>query len=327
MSNRIIEMLEQQEGQYVSGEAISRELGMSRTAIWKKMKKLEELGYRIEASRRLGYRLAGKPAKLTVSELLGKLQDSSFIRTVKLFDAVDSTQNIAQRLAEEGAPEGTLVIAEQQTNGRGRMGRNWISPPGKGVWMSLILRPSLPLQFAPQLTLLAAVALCRALKELAPLDIGIKWPNDLLVGGKKISGILLESSAEDERIRYVVAGIGISVNLTEDDYPEALRDTATSLRIELGNELDRTEIIAAFIRHFQQLYTLYQQEGFSPIQSLWEALSVTLNKPVKLLTPAGQVEGTPIGLSESGALIVRKPDGAQTLVFSAESSGPPDARG
>ncbi|MCQ6557999.1 biotin--[acetyl-CoA-carboxylase] ligase [Paenibacillus mendelii] len=327
MSSRIIEMLEQQDGQYLSGETISKELGISRTAIWKKIKKLEELGYQIEASRRLGYRLAGKPSKLILSELLTKLKDTSFICSVKLLDSVDSTNNAAQQLAEDGAAEGTLVIAEQQTNGRGRMGRNWISPAGKGVWMSVILRPSLSLQFAPQLTLLTAVALCRALKELTTLDIGIKWPNDLLVDGKKISGILLESTAEDERIRYIIAGIGISVNLTEEDYPEELRGIATSLRIEQGNELDRTEVIAAFFRQFELLYTLYQQEGFSPIQTLWEALSVTLHKPVKLTTPAGVVEGTPIGLSESGALIVQKLDGSQVNVFSAVTSGPPDVRG
>ncbi|MBW7460450.1 biotin--[acetyl-CoA-carboxylase] ligase, partial [Paenibacillus sepulcri] len=250
MDNRIIELLEQQEGRYLSGEVLSQDLNISRTAVWKHIKKLEAMGYQIEASRRLGYRLLGKPSKLTMPELLDKLRGTSFVPSIKLLDSVDSTQNVAQRLAEEGAPEGTLVIAEQQTSGRGRMGRNWVSPSGKGVWMSMVLRPGIPLQFAPQLTLLAAVALCRALKSIAPLDIGIKWPNDLLIGGKKISGILLESTAEDERLRYVVAGIGISVNLEEADYPQELLEIATSLRIVLGRPVERSEVIAAFIVQF-----------------------------------------------------------------------------
>ncbi|GGD68968.1 biotin--[acetyl-CoA-carboxylase] ligase [Paenibacillus nasutitermitis] len=319
MDTRIIALLElQEEGRYLSGEVLSRELNISRTAVWKHIKKLEGMGYRIEASRRMGYRLLGKPSRLTMPDLMEKLKESSFVPSIKLLDAVDSTQNIAQRMAEEGAPEGTLVIAEQQTKGRGRMGRHWVSPPGKGVWMSMVLRPEIPLQFAPQLTLLAAVALSRALMAIAPLDIGIKWPNDLLIGGKKISGILLESTAEDERLRYVVAGIGISVNLEETDYPPELLEAATSLRIALGRPLERSEVIAAFISQFQQLYTLYHKEGFAPIRSLWEARSITLHKQARLVTPSGVVEGTPVGLDDRGALLVKLAGGEIIPVFSAD---------
>ncbi|MBB3109317.1 BirA family biotin operon repressor/biotin-[acetyl-CoA-carboxylase] ligase [Paenibacillus phyllosphaerae] len=324
MSNRILELLSSGSGQYVSGELLSRELGISRTAIWKQIKKLEVQGYVIEASPRLGYRLAGKPSKLTMPELMEHLRDTSIVSSIKLFESVDSTQNIAHRLAEEGAPSGTLVIAEQQTSGRGRMGRQWVSPSGKGIYMSMVLRPDLPLQFAPQLTLLTAVALCRALKEIAPLPIGIKWPNDLLIEGKKISGILLESAAEDERLRHVIMGIGISVNLTEDDYPEELLPIATSLRIASGGEpLDRAAVIASFMKQFEHLYAVYISQGFSPIQTLWEALSVTLHKPTKLMTPQGVVEGIPVALNDSGALLVRLGDGREMPIFSAESMRPP----
>ncbi|NBD22550.1 biotin--[acetyl-CoA-carboxylase] ligase [Paenibacillus glycinis] len=328
MNNRILELLEAKENEgYVSGEWLSQELQISRTAIWKQIKKLEAAGYVIEASRRLGYRLTGRPSKLTAQELGIKFQakNVTMIGGLRLFDEVDSTQNIAQRLAEDGAPEGTLVIAEQQTNGRGRMGRKWVSPSGKGIWMSFILRPGMPIHFAPQLTLLTAVALCRALRAAAaPLDIGIKWPNDLLIGGKKISGILLESTAEEERLRYVIAGIGISVNLTEDDYPPELREIATSLRIQLGRPLDRAEIIAGFFSQFQQLYAVYQREGFAPIQTLWEALSVTLNKPTRLIIGGLETTGTPVGLNEQGALLVRRNDGAVVPLFSAEQVPPGD---
>ncbi|AZN40750.1 biotin--[acetyl-CoA-carboxylase] ligase [Paenibacillus albus] len=321
MNNRILQMLEQQSEGYLSGELLSQELQISRTAVWKHIKKLESEGYQIEASRRLGYKLVGRPSKLMLSEVMQQLQDkgASLVQGVKLFDSIDSTQNIAQRLAEDGAPEGTLVIAEQQTSGRGRMGRKWVSPSGKGIYMSYVLRPAIPLQFAPQLTLLTAVALCRALRSVAaPLDIGIKWPNDLLIGGKKISGILLESTAEDERLRYVVTGIGISVNLSRDDYPPELHDIATSLAIELGRTLDRAEIIAAFFAQFQQLYVIYLKDGFAPIKTLWEALSVTLHKPRKLLVAGGEITATPVGLSDQGALLVEKEDGTIIPIFSAE---------
>ncbi|WP_219836566.1 biotin--[acetyl-CoA-carboxylase] ligase [Paenibacillus sp. R14(2021)] len=325
MNNRILELLEKQGGSYLSGELLSQELGISRTAIWKQIKKLEAAGYEIEASRRLGYRLMGRPSKLTMQELGLKLQEKqvSMIHGIRLFDAVDSTQNIAQRLAEDGAPEGTLVIADQQTNGRGRMGRKWVSPHGKGIWMSFILRPGMPIHFAPQLTLLTAVALCRALRAAAaPLDIGIKWPNDLLIGGKKISGILLESTAEEERLRYVIAGIGISVNLTKEDFPQELLDIATSLQIQLGRPLGRAEIVAGFFAQFEQLYAIYQKEGFAPIQTLWEALSVTLHKPTKLIIGGKETIGTPIGLNEQGALIVQREDGTRVPLFSAEQVPP-----
>ncbi|MFB9329613.1 biotin--[acetyl-CoA-carboxylase] ligase [Paenibacillus aurantiacus] len=326
MSNRILTLLEEGGEQYVSGERLSRELGISRTAIWKQIRKLEAQGYRIEASPRLGYRLTGRPSRMTMVELLGNLQGTTLVSGIKLFETTDSTQNIAHKLAEEGAEEGTLVIAEQQTSGRGRMGRAWVSPAGKGIYMSMVLRPSLPLQFAPQLTLLAAVALCRALKELVPVEIGIKWPNDLLINGKKISGILLESSAEDERIRHVIMGIGISVNLTIEDYPSELAEIATSLRIASGEIVDRASVVGAFVKQFEHLYRLYLKEGFATIQSLWEALSVTLHKPAKLMTPGGVVEGVPVALTESGALLVRLADGSELPVFSAEAVRPLDSR-
>jgi len=319
MSSRIIELLEQGQGHYVSGEQLSKELGISRTAIWKQIKKLEALGYHFEASRKLGYRIVSKPSKLQLNELIEKMKGSSFVQGIKLYETVESTQNIAQQLAENDAPEGTLVLAEQQTSGRGRRGRQWLSPYGSSVSMSFILRPSLPLQFAPQMTLVAAVALCRGLRELTGLDIGIKWPNDLLINGKKISGILMESTAEDERIRYIIAGIGIGVNLLESDYPDELRKVATSLSLEMGQQLNRSDVIAAFITHFGELYSLYLQEGFSPIISLWEALSVTLHKQTLLTTAEGIVEGIPIGLCDSGALSVRKTDGTVIAVFSADS--------
>ncbi len=321
MRNQLLALLEENEA-YVSGEAASKLLGVSRTAIWKQIRKLEEEGYTIEASRKLGYRLAGRPDRLTASGLLSKLRTDTLGRSLHLHDAVESTQNIAMRLAEEGAPEGALVIAEQQLNGRGRMGRSWISPRGKGIWMSLVLRPNIPMPYAPQLTLLTAVALCRALRRLTMLEIGIKWPNDLMVNGRKISGILLESSAEEDRLKHVIAGVGISVNLEETDYDPEVLSKAISLKLAAGRAFDRSEIIAEFLLELEQLYALYRSEGFAPIRSLWEALSISLGTRMVLTTPQAVIEGVPIGLSDSGAIVVRMDDGSEIPVFSAEMGLP-----
>ncbi|WP_373229681.1 biotin--[acetyl-CoA-carboxylase] ligase [Cohnella sp.] len=317
----LLSLLEAEAGEYVSGEEISRKMNVSRTAIWKQVRKLETEGYIIEAVPRLGYRLTGKPSRLSVHELLPKLNTRSFGRNLRLLNTVHSTQDELRGLAEQGAQEGTLVIAEQQTNGRGRMGRSWISPAGKGIWMSLLLRPPVPLPHTPQLTLLAAVALSRAISRIIPIIIGIKWPNDLLVDGKKISGILLESAAEDERLRYVVVGLGVSVNLEPEDYPEELLLKAASLKMVSGSTINRSDLIAAILEEFERLYGLYLDEGFAPIRALWEAHSVTLNQQTQLNTPQGSFVGVPRGLDDMGGLQVELEDGSYRTVYSAEVSG------
>ena len=315
-------LFEGHEGQYVSGETLSRELNISRTAIWKQIRKLEEQGFRFEASRKLGYKLLSSPDPLVAERIISKLTTERFGRQIKVMDSVQSTQLEAKALAEQGAEEGTLVIAERQLGGRGRMGRTWISPAGKGVWMSMVMRPGMPMHFAPQLTLLTAVALCRSLRRLTSLDIGIKWPNDLLIGGKKISGILLESAAEEERLRYVIAGIGISVNLDADDYPLELQTKATSLRIAADRRFDRSEIITSFLNEWEQLYLDYTDHGFEVVRLLWETLSISLHKPAAITTPQETFTGIPIGLHESGALIVHDELGKERIIFSAEMGEP-----
>ncbi|BBI33235.1 biotin--[acetyl-CoA-carboxylase] ligase [Cohnella abietis] len=315
--DNLLNLLEAEAGKYVSGEEISQKLQVSRTAVWKKIRKLTSEGYIIEAVPRLGYRLSGKPSHLSVHELLPKLNTKSFGRALHLLDVVPSTQDEVRRLADQGAAEGTLVIAEQQTKGRGRMGRSWASPKGKGIWMSLLLRPPVPLPLTPQLTLLAAVALSRGISRLVPITIGIKWPNDLLVNGKKISGILLESAAEDERLRYVIVGMGISVNLDPEDYPEELLEKAISLKMASGAVIDRSELIAVILEEFERLYALYLEQGFAPIRSLWEAHSVTLNNHTVLNTPQGQVQGIPRELDDMGGLRIELEDGSFKTIYSA----------
>ncbi|MBP1961928.1 biotin--[acetyl-CoA-carboxylase] ligase [Paenibacillus aceris] len=318
MNERILELFQESPEAYVSGEEISRRLNVSRTAIWKHIEELRAAGYEFEAAPRKGYRLVSKPDKWQVTELLQGMRTKVLGQKVHIYGEVDSTQTIAHSLVASGAPEGTLVLAEAQTAGRGRMGRAWHSPAGKGIWMSLVLTPRVPVYFMPQLTLLSAVALCRSIQKVCRVDIGIKWPNDLLIKGKKVSGILLESSGEDERLKYVIAGIGISVNLKVDDYPEELRKVATSLAIESGTEIKRETLVQEFLLEFEELYALYLEEGFSPIRLLWEALSVTLKRPIRTYTPNGVIEGFADSLDDSGALTVITENGEKIKVYSGD---------
>ncbi|WNS44527.1 biotin--[acetyl-CoA-carboxylase] ligase [Paenibacillus sp. MMS20-IR301] len=239
---------------------------------------------------------------------------------IQRLDTVSSTQEEAKRLAENGAPEGTAVMAEEQTGGRGRMGRKWHSPRGKGIWMSLVLRPELPLSLTPQLTLLAGVAVCTAIRTVTGVPAGIKWPNDLLAGGRKICGILLESSFREGGLHYCIAGIGIAVNLTEEDYPDELKTVGTSLLIEGGGiPVDRMRLAAAVLTELEYLYTLYIAHGFQPIKVLWESMSVTLGRQVSVNSSRGRTEAVAVGLDEGGGLMLRSSStGEITSVLSGE---------
>lgn len=315
---RIVDLFRSNPGVYLSGEQISREMGCSRTAVWKHIEGLRQDGFQFEAVTRKGYRLIEEPAKLRAALIEEALQTRLMGRHVEVREAVDSTMNEAHRLVAEGAAEGTLVFAEEQTSGRGRMGRYWHSPKGKGIWMSLILKPRVPVYFVPQLTLLTAVALCRAIRRECGVEIGIKWPNDLLVKGRKVSGILLEMSGEDERLKYVIAGVGITANLTETDFPEELKPVATSLALESGSPIEREALIAAFLNELEQLYDLYLENGFAPIRIMWEAMSVSLNCPIRVKTSEGMLEGRADSLDDSGALTVITEDGRKVKIYSGD---------
>jgi BirA family biotin operon repressor/biotin-[acetyl-CoA-carboxylase] ligase len=238
---------------------------------------------------------------------------------VHLLSTVESTQEEAKKLAELGAPEGTTVIAEEQTGGRGRQGKKWHSPLGKGIWMSVVLRPGLPLLSTPQLTLLAGVAVCRAIRRVSGVDAGIKWPNDLMAGGRKICGILLESALREQELEYCIAGIGISVNLTEADYPDFLNGIGTSLLIERGGKpVDRSVLAGAVLAELESLYTDYLEAGFPMVALLWESMSVTLGRQVARNTPQGRMEGLATGLDAGGGLLLKDSAGNIHSVCSGE---------
>ena len=316
-SNRLLELLAEAEG-YVSGEWLSEQLGISRTAVWKQINSLKRRGYTFEASPRLGYRLVGRPNVMDIHRLQSLLETRTFGRKLKYLDRVPTTQQTAHEWKQEGAGEGALVLAEQQTAGRGRRGRSWHSPPGTGIWMSLILEPRIHVNRVPQLTLLAAVALCRSLKQTTGLPVGIKWPNDLLIRGRKISGILLESVAEDERLQYVVAGIGINVNQEAEDFPEDLRNKAASLKMEAGRPMDREQLLASFLKEWESLYMHYLKNGFAIVRTLWESYSVTLGCKVEVQTSEGLVSGKALQLDEQGGLRIDRGNGNVTTVYAGE---------
>lgn len=316
---QLLELLTERPGEYISGEEISRRLSVSRTAVWKGINRLKEQGYEFDSVTRRGYRIVRLPDRFDEVSLrlqLGKL--TSWGQPLHLLDTIGSTQDLARELAEKGAPEGTLVIAEQQTAGRGRQGRVFHSPAGRGVWMTLLLRPQQPLQYTSQLTLLAAVAICRALRDVSGLDIGIKWPNDLLIGNRKVCGILVESAAEDGHVRYALGGFGIDVNVALEDLPEEVRPLATSLRIERGEPVDRTAVVVAILSELETLYHLYNREGFAPIAALWEASALAIGKVVTVKTLQHTMTGIARGLGENGELLLEQPDGSITPVYSGE---------
>ncbi|MNP18249.1 Bifunctional ligase/repressor BirA [compost metagenome] len=259
-----------------------------------------------------------KPDSLDVMTLRNAFNTTIMGANVEIIQTTVSTQEEARIRAEKGAAEGTLILAEEQTGGKGRLGRKWFSPYGKGIWMSLLLRPQQPLKFTSQLTLLTGVAVCRAIRSTTGIEAGIKWPNDILMNNRKICGILLESAVEDEVVRYCIVGIGISVNLDDQDYPSELKEIATSIKMECGKAVDRTVLIAAVMDEFESLYKLYQHEGFQPIATLWEALSVTIQQEVIVSTYQGQLEGVAVGLDSSGALLVDMGQGKVMSVISGD---------
>jgi BirA family biotin operon repressor/biotin-[acetyl-CoA-carboxylase] ligase len=318
MNEKLLGCFQNASGEYISGEQLSRQLGVSRTAIWKRIKRLEEAGYVFDSAPRLGYRLVSVPERIRLDALLESLNKSAFGKSVKVFESVVSTQDTAHEALLAGAPEGTLIVADSQSTGRGRFGRVWHSPLGKGIYMSFLLRPNVPLSQASHMTLLLSVALCRAIRRETGANATIKWPNDILIDGRKVCGILVETFAEADRVKAMIAGVGISANLNQDDFPEELQAKATSLLAATGNAVNRESLIGAFFEQFESLYAVYLTDGFGPVRGLWEALTSTLHGPVEVTTPQGVVKGIAEGITEDGALLVKDPDGRLHTLYSGD---------
>ncbi len=321
MRDKILKVLVDNRDEFLSGEAISSYLGITRSAVWKHIKALQQDGFEIESRPGLGYRLLALPEELDLISLNEIMKTQIMGKSIELHQVIDSTNNRARELALEGADEGTLIIAETQLEGRGRLSRSWISPRGKGIWMSLILKPDLSPDQAPHITAIAAVAIRKALNRATGLDIGIKWPNDIIIDGKKVCGILTEMHADIDRIYYVVVGIGINVNMTQEDLPVELSSTATSLRIALGRNLDRRQLIALIMEEIEEIYYTYlENRDFKQILDLCRQYSVTLNRPVKVIGRDTSFEGFAVDFDEDGSLLVKKEDGNIIKVMSGDVS-------
>ncbi len=290
--------------EYTSGEALSDKLGLSRTAVWKQIESLRHKGYRIEAVPARGYRLVEVPDRLTALELTPLLSTHELGRTIHFTDELTSTNEEAFRLAHEGAGHGEVVICEHQTRGKGRRGRAWSSPPGLNLYCSVVLRPDLPPQRAPELTLVGAVALAQTLED-SGAKATIKWPNDIQVNGRKIAGILTELSADIERISFAVLGVGVNLNAQPPDFPPEVAETATSLAIARGEKVPRALFAAAFFTRLEQWLELHADEGFGPVREKWKELSSTLGQEVLVKTDRLELRGVAEDIDEAGALLVR----------------------
>ena len=300
----------------ISGEYLAAQLGLSRAAVWKRVHRLKAQGYVIEGSPRRGYRLLGVPDKLLPEEVLQGLKTGVFTGPVHYFETLDSTNDLAKALAAQGAPEGTVVVAETQTGGRGRLGREWDSPPGVGLYVSLVLRPMLPPMELPQITLTTAVAVVRAVRRVAGLAPGIKWPNDLLLNGKKLGGILTEMETESDRIRHVVVGLGLNVN--NPGFPPELAATATSLTLAAGRTFSRVHLLQAWLEEFEALYGRFLNQGFPEILEEWKGAAVTLGKMVTVRQGPREISGQALDVAPDGALLLRTANGEMVRVTSGE---------
>jgi BirA family biotin operon repressor/biotin-[acetyl-CoA-carboxylase] ligase len=294
----------------VSGAELAEQLRISRAAIWSRIEELRSLGYDIEASPHFGYRLLSAPDVLHADDLLSRLGKTKIIgRDIRVFEQTTSTNDVIEKLARDGVKEGVVVFAESQTKGRGRLGRKWISTAHKGLWFSVLLRPDLRPQETTQLIVAGSTALFRAIKSETGLKPEIKWPNDILIGGKKVAGILTELSAELDKVRHVILGIGIDVNLSGNEFPADLKKTVTSLRIETGETISRAELATAILRELDFDYARIRAGKFSEVADEWEEHCTTIGKNVTVQIGDRKTRGRAESLDDDGALLLRTEHG------------------
>lgn len=325
MRKKILELLRKSGERPLSGEEISRQLEVSRTAIWKHIQTLKNEGYDIESVPKKGYILKESPNRLFPQEILSRLQTRWLGHNICYRDSIDSTNTLAKGLANEGCPNGLVVVAEEQGAGKGRLSRGWISPYAKGIWFSVVLKPPFLPQEASKCTLLAAVAVVKAVNKIAGVHAAIKWPNDILLMGRKLVGILTEMNAEFGHINYVVIGTGINTNATPDDYPEDVKDIAVSVADAATEQFTRVDLLCDILKNMEDLYEKALLDGFAPILEEWRKYSCTLGQEVKVMATDCTYFGKAEDIDEDGLLIVRKVDGTLEKVMAGDVSIRPAA--
>lgn len=318
MKEEILRLLRGADG-YISGQELCNRFGVSRTAVWKAINQLKEAGYEIEAQQNKGYRLMAAPDLMTEAEIKSIMHTDWVAKEVLYFDTIDSTNTKAQELAEKGYPSGTLVVADKQESGKGRRGRSWVSPSGTGIFMTLMIKPDINPNNASMLTLVAALAVAKAITSVTDEEAMIKWPNDIVVNGKKVCGILTEMNAQFDYINHIVVGIGINVH--NESFPEEISQMASSLMIEAGGKrFHRAQIIAETMSYFEQYYdTFLQTQDLSALVREYDKLLVNRNKSVRVLDPKEPFDGKAMGITPKGELIVDTWE-SRKLVSSGEVS-------
>ncbi|MCX5706879.1 MAG: biotin--[acetyl-CoA-carboxylase] ligase [Candidatus Omnitrophica bacterium] len=313
MEEKIIGLLKRAQG-YLSGEEISDSLKISRQGLWKHIQSLKEFGYDIAAVPHLGYRLISSPDRLFDFEVTLGLHTKILGRKILYFDSLSSTMDTAMQLGLKGVSEGTLVLAETQTKGRGRLGRIWVSPKYKGIYLSLILRPKLSPNQAPILTLLTAASICEAIKEVTGIAPQIKWPNDILVHHRKVGGILTELNAETDEVNFIVIGLGLNVN----NEKKSLVSGATSLKEQKKENINRLTLLQEILLRLEKNYLTLEKKGSRPIIDKWREYNITLGQRVKIYSQREHIEGEAVDIDIDGALLVRRDTGLTQKVISGD---------
>lgn len=322
MKAEILKLLREADG-YVSGQQLCEKFGVPRTAVWKVIRQLQEEGYQVEAVRNKGYHIVDSPDIMTKEELDSLMETKWIGRNVVYYDTVDSTNLRIKQMGDEGAPEGTLAVADQQSAGRGRRGRSWDSPAGSSIYMSLLLRPEIEPDKAPMITLVMACSVAEGIMDCGDScgnpQVQIKWPNDIIINGKKLVGILTEMSTQIDYINHVTVGVGINVNLTE--FPEEIRETATSLCLECGHVVKRAPLIAAIMKRMEKNYEIFLKTGdLTGLMDKYSEMLVNKDRDVMILGVKEQYRAHAIGINQTGELIVRREDGSEEAIYAGEVS-------
>jgi BirA family transcriptional regulator, biotin operon repressor / biotin---[acetyl-CoA-carboxylase] ligase len=313
--SEILKYLRENAGNFVSGANLADRLGVSRTGIWKHIQKLKDMGYDILSHPKEGYKLLEVPDSLSHSEIVPNLGTGWLGQSYHYLDVTTSTNDHALLLAAQGAPNGTVVVAEEQTKGRGRLRRDWLSMPNRGIYMSILLRNPLPVRVAPQSTYLAALALVKVLRSEFDLPSSIKWPNDVLIGSKKVAGILTEMQSDQDYSRFVVIGIGINVNYSLEDFGESFRYPATSISIEIGRTLKRQHLLLGFLNQFEKDYEEFLEKGLAVVIPQLETYSGILGKSITVICGDRKILGKAEGFTPEGALLLLRSDGEQETIW------------
>jgi BirA family transcriptional regulator, biotin operon repressor / biotin---[acetyl-CoA-carboxylase] ligase len=316
---KLLDHLREHLSQWVSGEQISNQLGISRTAIWKQINRLKSDGHEIDSAPKKGYRLTTEADLMTIDTIQAQLQTRVMGQpAIHLFQETDSTNLQAKILAGQGAAEGTVVVADTQSHGRGRRGRTWLSPPGRNIYTSLILRPPMAPFQAPQITLMTAVAVTQSLNRTTGLDAKIKWPNDILIQGKKVAGILTEISTEMDVVDFVVVGLGINVNTRREEMLPEIQDIATSIHIEGGDNVSRPSLLCNLLKNFETCYDQLKEEGFGPIMNQWRTMTDIIGQRVYVDVLDTRHIGTVEAVDDDGVLILKDDQAKNHRIFSGD---------